>query len=122
MSEEKEVNVLITRCYKGKNEKGKEIWRYNDYFVKDSRWYEAVTKFTEQASPLRNETYDYWIQTGVRWLFEKHKNSSSWSDAVIAYNGSGTDAVNYKNTVYKYMKDAENANKLKEEYIPPDVK
>jgi hypothetical protein len=49
------------------------------------------------------EDYDFWIRTGVRWLFEKYqalpKAKRGWAEAVRAFNGSGPKARGYSKSV-----------------------
>lgn len=49
--------------------------------------------------PPRNEDYQFWIHLMVMWLFEKRQGVRSWSEAIRAYNGSGTRAVHYRDAV-----------------------
>lgn len=113
-AEDAKVKVLKDRCYQTATGE----WRYNDYFTKDPRWQNATSAFFKQTNPPRNMTYDFWIQTGVRWLFEKRESVSSWDAAITAYNGSGPDAVAYKNKVKSIAKDAKTATQNKTEFIP----
>jgi hypothetical protein len=55
-----------------------------------------VFKFLSAGSPPRKDDYRFWIQTGIRWLFEKRQTTSNWSDAVRAYNGTGGRAEFYR--------------------------
>lgn len=73
--------------------------RWNDYYTTDPRWTAAVQEFFAQTSPTRNLSYDYWIRTTVRWLFEKRRTSSDWAEAIKAYNGSGPKADTYRKDV-----------------------
>ncbi len=45
--------------------------------------------------------YEFWIRATVRWLFLKYQSlsSPSWSEAVRAYNGSGSRARAYRDSV-----------------------
>lgn len=52
-------------------------------------YWDFVVKFLSAGSPPRKDDYKFWIRTGIRWLFEKRKAASNWSDAVRAYNGTG---------------------------------
>src|SRR4051794_31431090 len=41
---------------------------------------EAVMEFFSSGSPPRNQDYEFWIRTGIRWLFEKRKSAKDWPD------------------------------------------
>jgi hypothetical protein len=60
---------------------------------------ETVFAFLEDGTPKRKYTYSFWIRTGVRWLFEKRLQESTWSDAVRSYNGEGARAEFYRAVV-----------------------
>jgi hypothetical protein len=60
---------------------------------------ETVFAFLEAGTPKRKYTYGFWIRTGVRWLFEKRREASTWSDAVRSYNGEGARAEFYRSVV-----------------------
>jgi subtilisin family serine protease len=49
-----------------------------------------------------HEDYDFWIRTGIRWLFEKYARlrTRTWRDAVRAYNGGGARAQAYRTRVF----------------------
>jgi hypothetical protein len=90
---------------------------WNNYYTSDPRWSAAVNAFFAQTATARNLTYDFWIQTGIRWLFEKRKGVSDWAAAVKAYNGSGGAADAYKTNVIKRRdlgKDAAGGNFIPE--------
>lgn len=48
-----------------------------------------------------HEDYDFWIRTGIRWLFEKYARlrTRTWREAVRAYNGGGSRAQSYRDRV-----------------------
>ena len=66
--------------------------------AKTKSW-DVVTQFLNGGSPQRKYDYSFWIRTGVRWLFEKRKGVSTWSDAVRAFNGIGGRADFYRAVV-----------------------
>lgn len=113
--DELKADVLKARCYKPWLPEGKR-WRYNDYYTSDPRWYGAVTAFFQQTSPGRNLSYDFWIRTGVRWLFEKRKGVTSWDEAISAYNGEA--GTTYRNKIKNVTSAAKTASEDGTEYIP----
>jgi hypothetical protein len=56
-----------------------------------------------------HEDYTFWIRTALRWLFEKFRRltRSSWSEAVRAYNGSGSSALQYRIEVMSRVGDTD---------------
>ncbi len=53
------------------------------------------------AQGQHDQTYEFWIRAGIRWLCEKRKegNFSTWEETVRAYNGSGQRAREYRDSV-----------------------
>ena len=94
-----------------------KTWDY--YYWTDKRFYDAWKEFNKQ--PLRkdrNVDYDFWIRSGIRWLFEKRKSVSSWSEAIKAYNGSGSRASSYRSNVIKRRNEAKSAYGKKDKHAP----
>jgi subtilisin family serine protease len=48
-----------------------------------------------------HEDYEFWIRTGIRWLYEKHNRMKhpTWPGAVKRYNGAGEHADRYQQEV-----------------------
>lgn len=67
--------------------------------AKRPKYREIVFAFLEDGTPKRKYSYSFWIRTGVRWLFEKRRQTPTWSDAVRAYNGEGARAEFYRAVV-----------------------
>ena len=59
----------------------------------------AIVDFFDLPKSDRNYDYDFWIRVMVRWLFEKRKHVSDWTEAVRAFNGVGTKAREYRDEV-----------------------
>ena len=59
----------------------------------------AIQDFFDRPKSDRNYDYDFWIQAMVRWLFEKRKHVSNWTEAVRAFNGVGPAARKYRDEV-----------------------
>ena len=79
--------------------------------------FEAATEWLEApAATPRKFDYDFWIQAMVRLLFLKRKHTSSWTDAVRAFNGSHAAAVNYRKRVMKRLDKVKAAAKAKKPY------
>ena len=106
-AEQTELDTINARSDNGKH--------WNDFFTSDPRWTAAVEEFFAQTTKARNLDYDFWIQTAVRWLFEKRKSASDWAEAIKAYNGDGGLAAAYKKSVIG-RRDA--AKAAKGEFIP----
>jgi hypothetical protein len=53
------------------------------------------------AQGQHDQTYEFWIRAGVRWLCEKRKEFglTSWAETVRAYNGTGPLAEAYRKEV-----------------------
>jgi hypothetical protein len=80
---------------------------------------DAVNDFyTLPGGVSRDTSYDFWIQTAVRWLFEKRKTVKSWSEAIRAYNGSGPRAIRYRDAVQSRSRDARTAASHGRDFIP----
>lgn len=62
-------------------------------------FFDLVKTFLGTGPSSRQESYKFWIQTGIRWLYEKRKPLETWSDAVRAYNGAGARAEFYRAVV-----------------------
>lgn len=77
-------------------------------------YWDFVVKFLSAGSPPRKDDYKFWIRTGIRWLFEKRKAASNWSDAVRAYNGTGGRAEFYRAIVLTRARTAAAAAGIKE--------
>ncbi len=93
-------------------------YRWNDYYFTDPRWIAAVKEFFAETSNPRNLDYDFWIRTGVRWLYEKRKGTSNWAEAIKAYNGDTARAEAYKDEVIKRRDDAKTASGAGKEFSP----
>lgn len=94
---------------------------------KPFKYWDVVVEFLEAGTPKRKYDYSFWIRAGVRWLFEKRKEASTWSDAVRAYNGAGGRAEFYRAIVLTRARAAAAAAGIKEEIwggfnCPPDSK
>jgi hypothetical protein len=62
----------------------------------------AVTEYFKDVpagTPEKNVDYDFWVHAAVRWLFKKRSATSSWEDAIRAYNGGGARARQYRDEV-----------------------
>ena len=60
-------------------------------------YWDVVVDFLAGGTPKkRQDDYSFWIRTGVRWLYEKRLGTSTWSDAVRDYNGTGAGAEFYR--------------------------
>ena len=92
----------------------------NDDYAAHPTFMRAMREFFEfRSSAGRNlmgtagrdlhEDYGFWIRTAIRWLFEKFRrlSTSSWSEAVRAYNGSGPRARQYRTEVMSRVGDAD---------------
>jgi N-acetyl-anhydromuramyl-L-alanine amidase AmpD/subtilisin family serine protease len=64
-----------------------------------STFWDLVVTFLSSGTPPRQDSYAFWIQTGIRWIYEKRKSVETWSDAVRAYNGTGGRAEFYRSIV-----------------------
>lgn len=62
----------------------------------------ALDYFYSTGGIPKNQTYDFWIQAGIRWLFEKRKISNNWESAIIKYNGQSS----YKDSVLNWYNQA----------------
>ena len=94
-----------------------KTWDY--FYWTDNRFYNAWKEFNKQpASENRNVDYDFWIRTGIRWLFEKRKSVKDWADAIRAYNGSGATAQNYKKNVIERRNRARKASEKEGAFKP----
>lgn len=60
---------------------------------------DAVTDFFQTTSGQLNESYEFWIRSAIRWLFEKRHHVRTWEEAVRAYNGGGASARRYRTQV-----------------------
>jgi hypothetical protein len=69
----------------------------------------------EPGAPKRKHDYSFWIRTAVRWLFEKRRGVSTWSDAVRAFNGVGGRAEFYRAIVLTRARAAAGAAGIKED-------
>ncbi|MFE9690594.1 DUF4157 domain-containing protein [Micromonospora sp. NPDC005806] len=83
----------------------------------------AVQEFftASVGATTRQLDYEFWIRTAIRWLFEKRKNVSSWSEAVRAYNGSGPKAATYRDEVTARAAAAVKAEKAGKPFTPTGV-
>jgi len=79
---------------------------------------DAVNDFYHTASGMRDTSYDFWIRTAVRWLFEKRGHVSSWAEAIRAYNGSGARARHYRDAITHRSRGAAAASRSGTEYVP----
>lgn len=88
----------------------------------DPRFVAGVTEFFARPAGgiARNEDYDFWIKSGVRWLFHKRsgKKIKSWEQAAFAYNGDGADARRYRRLARERMMKAKKAQAAGTEYVP----
>lgn len=73
------------------------------------------------GQPALNLDYDFWIQTAVRWIFEKRRGVSSWDEAIRAYNGSGARAQHYRDAVQQRTQAATTAQASSSEFIPSGI-
>lgn len=83
----------------------------NDDYASHPTFMTALREFFEYRSGGQNlmgtagrdlhEDYGFWIRTAIRWLFLKYERlrTPTWSEAVRAYNGSGTRARAYRDAV-----------------------
>jgi hypothetical protein len=82
---------------------------------------DAVNEFFathDPGKPNRNLDYEFWIHTTIRWVFEKRKHTSSWEEAIRAYNGSGAAAKAYRDAVTKRASDAAASEAAGTEFMP----
>ncbi len=81
---------------------------------------EAAEEFLNGADSgkTRKDGYDFWIRVGVRAVFEKHKQVSSWAEAARAYNGGGPKARRYRDEVVERAEGAAKAEKAGKEFVP----
>jgi hypothetical protein len=85
---------------------------------------EAVTELFQSPGggrPPRNEDYQFWIHLMVMWLFEKKQHVATWAEAIRAYNGSGTRAQHYRDTVVARSRDAATAAHGGTTYTPSGI-
>lgn len=95
----------------------KRYW--DNYYWSDSRFYSAWKEFNAKPTGKdRNVDYDFWIQTGIRWLFKKREKVSNWSEAIKAFNGDGSDASYYRDNVVTRRDKAKTAATSGAEFIP----
>jgi hypothetical protein len=87
------------------------FWRY------PGMW-DAITDLWKSENPPLNNTYEHWIYMLLFELFQKRRGAKDWSEAVQRYNGSGTDAENYRKEVTKRVAGALEAQKLGKPYVP----
>ncbi|WP_082422514.1 DUF4157 domain-containing protein [Aquimarina longa] len=110
-SEKLKLSGLQKRSGNGKT------WDY--FYWSDTRFYGAWKEFNKKPiGKDRNIDYDFWVRTGIRWVFEKRKSVLSWAEAVRAYNGRGSRAVNYKSNVIKRRNEAKSAHGKKNKHKP----
>ena len=88
------------------------------YYWTDVNFNNAWNEFRTKTTVHRDQSYDFWIQTAVRWMFEKRKNVSSWPEAVRAYNGSGSRAERYRDHVVNRKNAAAAAHKSNTPFKP----
>lgn len=74
---------------------------WQTFFWENKEFMDALKEFLNftSAGKKRSEDYDFWIRTGLRAVFEKHKHHMDWADAARAFNGGGTRAENYLKSV-----------------------
>ena len=68
------------------------------------------------GGPARKFDYDFWIQAVIRLLFIKRKQTSSWSDALRAFNGSA-----YRKRVMDRLDKVKAAGKAKKLYAADNI-
>ncbi|TMD43420.1 MAG: hypothetical protein E6I88_01635 [Chloroflexi bacterium] len=82
---------------------------------------EAITEFFAThapGKPNRNLDYEFWIQTTIRYLFQKRKHTTTWQEAIRAYNGSGAAAKAYRDAVTRRASDAAASEAAGTEFVP----
>ncbi len=98
---------------------------WQTFFLRSSNFTSALQEFLTATSggKPRSEDYDFWVRTGVRAVFEKHRHHKDWLDAARAFNGGGSGARSYRKSVGGRMQEAMQAEKDKKEYVPhgPDL-
>jgi hypothetical protein len=86
---------------------------------------EAVKEFLDAtdsgSTKAHKDDYDFWIRVGIRAVFEKHKQVSSWPEAARAYNGKGKHAEEYKDAVVQRAEQAVKAEKGGKEFVPGNL-
>ena len=97
---------------------------WQTFFWENKGFMDALKEFLNVTSggKKRSEDYDFWIRTGVRAVFEKHKQYKDWADAARAFNGGGTGAENYRKSVEDRAQEAVKAEKAGKEYEPHNPK
>jgi Domain of unknown function (DUF4157) len=97
---------------------------WQTFFWENKDFMDALKEFLNVTSggKQRSEDYDFWIRTGVRAVFEKHKHHRDWADAARAFNGGGTGAENYRKSVEDRANEAVKAEKAGKEYEPHNPK
>ena len=97
---------------------------WQTFFWENKNFMDALKEFLKDTSSgnKRSEDYDFWIRTGVRAVFEKHKHHSDWANAARAFNGGGRGAENYRESVEVRVKEAVKAEKAGKEYEPHSPK
>jgi hypothetical protein len=95
-----------------------ENWQ--TFFLESKDFTDALAEFLTDTSSgkQRSDDYDFWIRTGVRAVFEKHRHHKDWVDAARAFNGGGPHAANYRKSVAGRAKAAVEAEKTGKEYEP----
>jgi len=78
----------------------------------------VIDFYARPGGSMRDTDYDFWIQTCIRWLFEKRGSVRSWSEAIRAYNGSGAGARHYRDIIIRRTMEAANATSYGRPYIP----
>jgi len=93
---------------------------WQTFFWENKNFMDALKEFLKDTSSgnKRSEDYDFWIRTGVRAVFEKHKHHSDWANAARALHGGGRGAENYRESVEVRVKEAVKAEKAGKEYEP----
>ena len=112
------VKRISFPVYNKKTKKDEIKYFWNEYFRSHPNWQKAVTAYFAQTSPNRKLSFDFWIQVGVRWLYEKRieNKSTSWEEAARAFNGS--DNASYKKDITSRVAGAKLAHENKTNFIP----
>ena len=100
-----------------------KVKKTETFLWNDPRFVAGVTEFFAKPAggTARNEDYDFWIKSGIRWLFHKRRSSKkikTWEEAARAYNGGGTKARNYKRMVVDRTTKAKQQQAAGAEFVP----
>ncbi|MFJ7217978.1 hypothetical protein [Amycolatopsis sp. NPDC098790] len=81
----------------------------------------AVTEYFKDVpagATEKNLDYDFWVHAAVRWLFKKRSSTSSWEEAIRAYNGGGARARHYRDEVVARAQAAAQGQQSGQGFVP----